>query len=107
MTTNFRSQSFLASCKRRGFCPSCGARRMAESAALLVDDVLKGYPVRQWVLSLPIPLRLLLARYPSELGEVSGIIHAPYLRTLSIKQALQLNKPRQVLLRLFNALAVR
>ena len=27
------------SCKRRGFCPSCGARRMAESAALLVDDV--------------------------------------------------------------------
>ena len=28
------------SCKRRGFCPSCGARRMAESAALLVDDVL-------------------------------------------------------------------
>jgi ribosomal protein S27E len=29
------------SCKRRGFCPSCGARRMAESAALLVDDVLR------------------------------------------------------------------
>ena len=27
------------SCKRRGFCPSCGARRMPESAAL-VDDVL-------------------------------------------------------------------
>ena len=27
------------SCKRRGFCPSCGARWMAESAALLVDEV--------------------------------------------------------------------
>ncbi len=27
------------SCKRRGFCPSCGARRMAESAALLIDEV--------------------------------------------------------------------
>jgi ribosomal protein S27E len=63
------------SCKRRGFCPSCGARRMAESAALLVDDVLLGCPVRQWVLSLPIPLRLLLARYPSELSKVMGIIH--------------------------------
>lgn len=25
------------SCKRRGFCPSCGARRMAESAAALTD----------------------------------------------------------------------
>ena len=29
------------SCKRRGFCPSCGSRRMVESAALLVDDVLR------------------------------------------------------------------
>lgn len=48
------------SCKKRGFCPSCGARRMAESAKLLVDDVLGVYPIRQWVLSLPIPLRLLL-----------------------------------------------
>ena len=63
------------SCKLRGFCPSCGARRMAESAALLVDDVLRGYPVRQWVLSLPIPLRLLLARYPRELSKVMQIIH--------------------------------
>ncbi|MBV7619330.1 transposase zinc-binding domain-containing protein, partial [Escherichia coli] len=39
------------SCKRRGFCPSCGARRMAESAALLVDEVLPVQPMRQWVLS--------------------------------------------------------
>ena len=28
------------SCKRRGFCPSCGARRMAQTAALLVDHVI-------------------------------------------------------------------
>ena len=28
------------SCKHRGFCPSCGAHRMAESAALLVDHIL-------------------------------------------------------------------
>ncbi len=27
-------------CKRRGFCPSCGARRMADTAAHLVDHVL-------------------------------------------------------------------
>ena len=63
------------SCKKRGFCPSCGARRMAESAKLLVDDVLHGYPVRQWVLSLPIPLRLLLARHPKHLSKVMQIIH--------------------------------
>jgi len=28
------------SCKGRGFCPSCGARRMVDTAALLVDEVL-------------------------------------------------------------------
>jgi hypothetical protein len=28
------------SCKRRGFCPTCGARRMAETAAHLVDHVI-------------------------------------------------------------------
>ena len=67
------------SCKKRGFCPSCGARRMAESAKLLVDDVLHGYPIRQWVLSLPIPLRLLLARYPKQLSQIMQIVH----RTIS------------------------
>ena len=52
------------SCKRRGFCPSCGARRMSQTAAHLVDHVIPHVPVRQWVLSLPIPLRLLLAAQP-------------------------------------------
>jgi hypothetical protein len=41
------------SCKCRGFCPSCGARRMAEAAALLVDEVIPEQPVRQWVLRFP------------------------------------------------------
>src|SRR5439155_103183 len=49
------------SCKRRGFCPSCGGRRMAEQAAHLVDHVLPHVPVRQWVLTLPHRLRYLLA----------------------------------------------
>ena len=49
------------SCKRRGFCPSCGGRRMAELAAHLVDAVLPHVPVRQWVLTLPYRLRYLLA----------------------------------------------
>ena len=52
------------SCKRRGFCTSCGARRMVETAALLVDHVLPHRPVRQWVLSFPYPLRFLLASQP-------------------------------------------
>jgi hypothetical protein len=33
------------SCKRRGFCPSCGARRMAQTAAHLVDHVIPHVPV--------------------------------------------------------------
>jgi hypothetical protein len=41
------------SCKHRGICPSCGARRMADLAAHLVDRVIPDLPVRQWVLSLP------------------------------------------------------
>lgn len=47
------------SCKKRGFCPSCGGRRMAETAALLADEVLPERPLRQWVLSLPFALRVL------------------------------------------------
>jgi hypothetical protein len=55
------------SCKGRGFCPSCGGRRMADTAAFLVDRVLPKVPVRQWVLSLPIALRYKLA-YDSQLA---------------------------------------
>ncbi|MBK8173681.1 MAG: transposase zinc-binding domain-containing protein [Sandaracinaceae bacterium] len=45
------------SCKGRGFCPSCGGRRMTELAAHLVDNVLPFARTRQWVLSLPFSLR--------------------------------------------------
>ena len=41
------------SCKARGFCPSCVARRMADVATHLVDEVLPEVPVRQWVCTLP------------------------------------------------------
>ena len=76
--------------ERRGICPSCGARRMAESAALLVDDVLPRQPIRQLsprmacsramqeqlprVLSFPFPLRFLLASYPELMSKVLGIV---------------------------------
>ena len=39
-TTCHAERLVAFSCKRRGFCPSCGARRMTESAALLTDKVL-------------------------------------------------------------------
>ncbi len=49
------------SCKGRGFCPSCTARRMTDTAAHLVDKVLPRLPYRQWVLSVPRRVRILLA----------------------------------------------
>jgi len=49
------------SCKGRAFCPSCGGRRMADTAAHLVDRVFPEAPVRQWVLTLPIALRYRMA----------------------------------------------
>ncbi|MEO8215041.1 MAG: transposase zinc-binding domain-containing protein, partial [Myxococcales bacterium] len=48
-------------CKGRGFCPSCLGRRMNEGAANLVDHVLPEVPIRQWVLTMPHPLRFPLA----------------------------------------------
>jgi len=62
------------SCKRRGFCPSCGARRMVESAAHLVDHVFPEVPVRQFVLTFPFPLRFLLAAEPRALTEVLALV---------------------------------
>ncbi len=61
------------SCRRRGFCPRCGVRHMAESAALLVAEVLPEAPVRQGVLSFPFPLRFLFASRPEIMGEVLAI----------------------------------
>ena len=49
------------SSKGRGFCPSCGARRMAATASHLTDHVIPRVPTRQWVLSLPFNLRFRLA----------------------------------------------
>jgi hypothetical protein len=60
------------SCKRRGFCPSCGARRMAQSAAVLVDEVILQVPVRQWVLSFPIGRRILFAARPELLAPLQA-----------------------------------
>ena len=63
------------SCKRRGFCPACGARRMTETAAHLVDHVIPQVPVRQWVISFPIPLRYLFVSHPDLLSPVLQVIN--------------------------------
>jgi hypothetical protein len=58
------------SCKGRGVCPSCSARRMVEVAAHHTDHVLPAVPVRQWVLSLPKRIRPFLPHDPRLAGDV-------------------------------------
>ena len=48
------------SCKRRGFCPSCLGRRMADMAVHLEQEVFPEAPVRQWVCSMPWGIRAVL-----------------------------------------------
>ncbi len=55
------SKQVAFSCKKRGFCGSCLARRMSDTAGRLTDEVIPEIPTRQWVLSLPVPLRYLVA----------------------------------------------
>jgi hypothetical protein len=81
------------SCKGRSVCSSCCGRRMADTAAHLVDRVFPIVPVRQWVLSLPFALRYRLA-YDS--GLVSDVLHI-FIQTVfsSLRnRALQFNEIR-------------
>lgn len=67
------------SCKKRGFCPSCGGKRMNEVAMHLVDNVFPNVPVRQWVLSFPFSVRYLLAYNPTLVTKILAI----YIRIVS------------------------
>jgi Putative transposase/Transposase zinc-binding domain len=59
-------------CKRRGFCPSCLGRRMADTAAFCVDHLFPQVPARQYVLSLPYALRFKLAYSADATSAVLG-----------------------------------
>jgi hypothetical protein len=73
---NCHKEKLLAfSCKKRGFCSSCGGRRMAESAAHLVDEVFPRVGVRQWVLSFPMPIRFILAKDRELQARCLTIVH--------------------------------
>ena len=61
------------SCKGRGVCPSCNARRAHDTAIHVTERVLPRTPHRQWTLSFPIQLRFLLARDSALLSEVLGV----------------------------------
>ena len=76
------------SCKQRGFCPSCGVRRMAETAADLVDNILPDRPYRQWVITFPVQLRPLLAIRPKIMARLLSITHSCIANYYRIKSGL-------------------
>ena len=82
------------SCKQRGFCPSCAGRRMAQMAAHLVECVIPWVPTRQWVVSVPIPLRYWTA--PSQ--ELTAQVHTIIRTTIAqyyVNQAVKRGVERQ------------
>ncbi len=70
------------SCKKRGFCPSCAGRRMAQQAAHLVEQVIPWVPTRQWVVSVPIPLRYWMAPSRELTAELTATVHTIIRRTI-------------------------
>jgi len=63
-----------------------------DSAAHLVDEVLPKRPIRQWVLSVPFPLRYLFATNPQVMSRVLNIVHR-VISTSLIKRSGRTVKP--------------
>lgn len=61
------------SCKGRGLCPSCGAKRAALFSALLQEHLLDDVPHAQWVFSIPKMLRPYFLHHRELLGELARI----------------------------------
>ena len=61
------------SCKGRGLCVSCMSRRMAEVSLHIDDNVIPEVPTRQFVLTLPVPVRLWAARNKELLSKICSI----------------------------------
>jgi hypothetical protein len=69
-----KEKTVAFSCKKRGFCPSCCAKRQAEAATHLVENVLPWAPYRQFVVSFPIPMRYWLNSNKKLFAKIHGII---------------------------------
>ncbi len=74
------------SCKRRTLCPSCAGRRMTEVTTHLVEDVLPVARYRQWTLSVPWRVRMLLMVHPELVGRLQRML-VRVLATYARRQA--------------------
>jgi hypothetical protein len=63
------------SCKGRGLCPSCGAKRAAVFSEMLQNKILADVPHAQWVFSLPKMLRPYFLYHRELLGELARLAY--------------------------------
>jgi hypothetical protein len=93
------SQLVAFSCKRRAFCPSCVARRMADTGVHLERSVLPEVPVRHWICSFRWGLRALLGYDKQICAEVLAAVIKELDRSLKwrAKKLLGLSTVKEVL----------
>ena len=81
------------SCKKRGFSPSCIGKRMNEGSEFFVSQVIPRVPIRQWVLSFPMPARFWMARNPKLMGSLLNIfiraVHGYYREMFLLSSGLK------------------
>jgi hypothetical protein len=63
------------SCKGRGLCPSCGAKRAAIFSELLQNQILADVPHSQWVFSIPKMLRPYFLHHRELLGDMARLAY--------------------------------
>jgi len=76
------------SCKQTGLCNSCDGKRMVALAAHRVDEIIPKVRIRQWVITFPFDVRLLLAwnnKFRSNI--ISAVMRG--LQRHYVKQALE------------------
>ncbi len=73
------SERLLAlSCKQRGICPSCDAKRAAAFAAFLKDELLENVGHCLWTFTLPKMLRPYFMRQRELLGDLARLAYETY-----------------------------
>src|SRR2546425_1956978 len=80
------------SCKRRGFVRRVRGRRMAQTAAHLVECVIPWVPTRQWVVSVPMPLRYWMSSSQALTAQMHTIIRttiAQYYVNQAVKRGVE------------------
>jgi hypothetical protein len=71
------------SCKRRGLCPSCSARRRVEWADHVIERVLPDVPYRMLVFTIPRCLRGIFMREHAVLGDICRVAYQASARFLA------------------------